>query len=326
MRFGLGAVKNVGGAAVDAIIEARMEEPYKDLYDFCERVDLRRVNKRVIESLIKCGAFDSTGARRAQMMAALESAAELGQKIQKEKESAQASLFGTAEIVKGNGNGSHVLPDITEWREKDLLAYEKEALGFYITGHPLARYADDVKRLTTADTVTLRAKADKSEVRICGIVASLNEKITKKGDRMAFAVLEDQIGSVELMVFPDTYVKASVFLKTDEPLLVNGIVDVSEENCKVKALDVIPLSVAKEQNTRRVNFIVRTNAVRREQLESLKMIITRYRGDCTAYLQIIIPDTSRTNIKLPDSYSVKACEDMILEVESLFGYNATAFA
>jgi DNA polymerase-3 subunit alpha len=325
MRFGLGAVKNVGGAAVDAIIEARMEEPYKDLYDFCERVDLRRVNKRVIESLIKCGAFDSTGAKRAQMIAALESAAELGQKIQKEKESAQVSLFGTAEIVKGNGNGLHVLPDIPEWREKDLLAYEKESLGFYITGHPLARYAADVKRLTTADTATLRGNADKSEVRICGIVASLNEKITKKGDRMAFAVLEDQIGSVELMVFPDTYAKTSAFLKTDEPLLVTGIVDVSEENYKVKAMEIVPLSVAKEQNTQRVNFIVKTSALRREQLEALKMIISRHRGDCTAYLQIIIPDISRTTIKLPDSCSVKACEDMSLEVENLFGSNVTAF-
>lgn len=143
---------------------------------------------------------------------------------------------------------------------------------------------------------------------------------------MAFAVLEDQIGSVELMVFPDTYAKTSVFLKTDEPLLVTGIVDVSEENCKVKAMEIIPLSVAKEQNTQRVNFIVKTDSLRREQLESLKMIISRHRGDCTAYLQIIIPDIGRTTIKLPDSCSVKACEDMSLEVENLFGGNVTAFA
>ena len=326
MRFGLGAVKNVGGAAVDAIIEARNAGIYKDLYDFCERVDLRRVNKRVIESLIKCGAFDSTGAKRAQVMAALESAMELGQRIQKERESAQASLFCTAEIVKGNGNGAHVLPDIPEWREKDLLAYEKEALGFYITGHPLARYAADVKRLTTTDTATLREKKDKSEVRICGIVASLSEKITKKGDRMAFAVLEDQIGSVEIMVFPDVFTRVSEFLKTDDPLLVTGIVEFSDENCKVKTTDIIPLHMAKEQSARRVNFIVKTDLVRREQLESLKMIISRYGGDCKAYLQIVIPDKSRTTIKLPDSCSVKACEDMSQEVESLFGYPATTFA
>jgi DNA polymerase-3 subunit alpha len=207
MRFGLGAVKNVGGAAVDAIIEARNAGNYKDLYDFCERVDLRRVNKRVIESLTKCGAFDSTGAKRAQVMAALESAMELGQRIQKERESAQASLFCTAEIVKGNGNGAHVLPDIPEWREKDLLAYEKEALGFYITGHPWYAMCRR-KRLTTADTATLRAH--KSRGRICGTLPP-DEKIT---GRVTDGCPGDRIGSVEIMVFP-TLTRVSEFLVHD---------------------------------------------------------------------------------------------------------------
>ncbi len=325
LRFGLGAVKNVGTSAVEAILEARETAPFQDLFDFCERVDLRRVNKRVVESLIKCGAFDSTGAKRAQVMAALESAMELGQKIQKEKDSAQVSLFGTDEMIKGNANGLGTLPDIPEWGEKELLAFEKEAIGFYITGHPLARHEADVKRLVTADTSTLAEKPDRSEVRICGIVASLSEKITKKGDRMAFAVLEDRLGSVEIMVFPDVYAKASEFLKTDEPLLVTGIVDAGEESCKIKTTEIIPLRAAKEQNTRRVSFTLRAQSLQRTDVEALKEIISRYRGNCGAYLYIIVPERIRTTVKLPDSYSVQASEDLTLEVERLLGYNATTF-
>jgi DNA polymerase-3 subunit alpha len=143
---------------------------------------------------------------------------------------------------------------------------------------------------------------------------------------MAFAVLEDQIGSVEIMVFPDVYTRVSEFLKTDDPLLVTGIVEFSDENCKIKTSDIVPLHMAKEQSAKRVNFIIKADSVRREQLDSLKIIIDRYRGDCAAYLQIIIPDRSMTTIKLPDTCSVKACEDMSQEVESLFGYPGTTFA
>jgi DNA polymerase-3 subunit alpha len=259
------------------------------------------------------------------MMAALESAMEMGQKIQKEKESAQVSLFGADEIIKGNGNGKCTLPDIPEWGEKELLAFEKEAIGFYITGHPLARHEADARRLGTADTSTLAEKPDKSEVRICGIVASLSEKITKKGDRMAFAVLEDRLGSVEIMVFPDVFARASEYLKSDEPLLVTGIVDIGEESRKIKTTEIIPLRMANEQQTQRVNFTLMARSLQVPQLESLKEIICRYRGACKAFLHIVTPERIRTTIILPDTYSVQASEDLSLEVERLLGYNATTF-
>ncbi|HET6421198.1 MAG TPA: DNA polymerase III subunit alpha [Geobacteraceae bacterium] len=325
IRFGLGAVKNVGTSAVEAILESRDTGPFKDIFDFCERVDLRRVNKRVAESLIKCGAFDSTGAKRAQMIAALEFAMEMGQKIQKEKESAQVSLFGADEIIKGNGNGKSTLPEIPEWGEKELLAFEKEAIGFYITGHPLDRHEADARRLGTADTSNLAEKQDKSEVRICGIVSSLSEKITKKGDRMAFALLEDRLGSVEIMVFPDVFAVASEYLKSDDPLLVTGTVDIGEESCKIKATEIIPLRIANEQKTQRVNFTLFARSLQVSQLESLKEIISRYHGACKAFLHIVIPEGIRTTIVMPDAYSVQASEDLSLEVERLLGYNATTF-
>lgn len=325
IRFGLGAVKNVGTAAVEAILEARGGESFRDLFDFCSRVDLRRVNRRVIESLIKCGAFDSTGFRRSQLAAALEGAMDFGQRLQKERTGAQASLFDESEVAMSAGNGSGAMPDIPEWREKELLSFEKEALGFYITGHPLDRYADDVRRFATATTATLSEKEDKSEVKLCGIVASLTEKITKKGDRMAFALIEDQIGSVEVMIFPDVYEKVSEFLKSEDPLLVTGNVDIGEESCKVKVTDIAPLGALKETRSRGVSFTVNASGVHPRQLVSLKEIIGRHRGDCPTRLQVIIPDTCRTIIRLPAACSVRASDNLALEVEELFGYNATTF-
>jgi DNA polymerase III subunit alpha len=325
IRFGLGAVKNVGSGAVEAIIEARCDGDFGDIFDFCSRVDLRRVNKRVIESLIKCGAFDSTGAMRSRMIAALEGGMEIGQRLQREKAGPQASLFDDSEVVMSNGNGIGTLPDIPEWREKELLSFEKEALGFYITGHPLDRYADDVRRFSTANTVSIAERDDKSEVRICGIVASLADKITKKGDRMAFAMIEDQLGSIEVMVFPDVYSRVSEYLKSDEPLLVTGTVEIGEESCKLKATDISLLGALKETHARQVRFRLNAAGVRKEQLLSLKGIISRYRGNCATSLELIVPDTCRTLIRLPAAYSVRASDDLSLEAEELFGYNVTSF-
>ena len=173
LRFGLGAVKGVGAAALESIIEVRKEGPFTTLHDFCERVDLRKVNKKVVEALIRCGAFDSLKGKRAQYMAVLEEAMEIGQKVQREKAQGQESLFGVSEIVSHNGNGYGELPEMEEWPEKILLGFEKEALGFYITGHPLARHGDTIRRFATCDTSGLSERPDKSEARVCGIVAGL---------------------------------------------------------------------------------------------------------------------------------------------------------
>ncbi|HEX2768698.1 MAG TPA: DNA polymerase III subunit alpha [Geobacteraceae bacterium] len=325
MRFGLGAVKNVGGSAIEAIIEARGEGPFRDIFDFCERVDLRRVNKRVVESLVKCGAFDSTGARRAALMACLEEAMNLGQRIQQERESAQTSLFGTAEIAKGNGNGGAKLPDLSEWDEKLLLGFEKEALGFFITGHPLSRHAALMKRFVTADTASLAELPDKSEVRLCGIVSTLKEILTKKGERMGFITIEDLTGSVEVVVLPDIYAACVECLKSDEPLLVSGTLEVGEKGSKIRAYEVRSLKEVQGRETRSVHFTLTAPGLERDQLESLKGILGRYQGPCISLLHIVIQEKSRTTIKLPESCRVAACDDLAMAVKNLFGYNAVSF-
>ena len=157
IRFGLVAVKNVGESAIDAIIEARQDGPFTSLFDFCERVDLRRVNKRVVESLIKCGAFDSTGARRSQMMAALEVALDHGQRVQREKCDPQMGLFGGVECPAPVNVPA--MPDVEDWDDRQKLAFEKESLGFYLSGHPLTRYEEVLSKFTTTDAISIKEAA-----------------------------------------------------------------------------------------------------------------------------------------------------------------------
>ncbi|MFZ3207493.1 MAG: DNA polymerase III subunit alpha [Geobacteraceae bacterium] len=322
IRFGLGAVKNVGGSAIEAIIDARKKGPFPDIFDFSQRVDLRKVNKRVVESLVKCGAFDSTGAKRASLMAVLDDAVALGQRIQQERESAQVSLFGEAEIVKGNGNGGVRMPDMPEWDEKLRLGFEKEALGFFITGHPLQRYAADIRRFATVDTAGLGELTDKSEVKVCGIVAGLKEIITKKGDRMGFVTLEDLSGSVEVVVFADVYAKAMEYLKAEEPIMVTGAIDIGEKSTKVMASDIALLRDITERETKLVHFTLKADGLERRHLESLKEIISRYRGPCRSLMHIDIPGACRATITLPDACRVAPSEELLMEVKRLLGYNA----
>jgi DNA polymerase-3 subunit alpha len=325
IRFGLGAVKGAGTAALDSILEVRRDKPFSSLQDFCERVDLRKVNKKVGEALIKCGAFDSLGGKRAQFMATLEEAMEIGQRLQREQDSGQESLFGSQEIVSVGGNGYGKLPDIDEWPERELLSYEKEALGFYVTGHPLNRHIDSMKRMATCDAASLPERTDKETVRVCGIVAGIKELMTKKGDRMAFVTLEDLSGSVELVVFPETYAAAMELLRGEEPLLVTGELDVGEESCKMLASEIQLLRDAKEQQTSRVHIRLTTPGLNEVQLRSLKQIVQRYRGGCEVCLHVVIPDRSETLIRLPKRLKMSASDEAMAEAEKLFGYNIMTF-
>ncbi|MEZ4598838.1 MAG: DNA polymerase III subunit alpha [Syntrophotaleaceae bacterium] len=325
IRFGLGAVKGVGGAAIESIMEVRQVEPFSSLHDFCERVDLRKVNKKVLEALIKCGAFDSLGGKRAQYLEALEEAMDVGQQVQREKSSGQDSLFGTEEIVSYRGNGYGKLPEIEEWPEKILLGFEKEALGFYITGHPLARHAATLKRFASTDTAGLAERADKEEVRIGGMVAGMKELITKKGDRMAFVTLEDLTGSVEMVVFPEVYQASSELLKSELPLLVSGTLDVGEESCKLMAREIVSLQDVNLRQTRKVHFRITATGLDESQLRALRDLVVRHRGECQSLLHLVVPNRSETVFRLPDSLQVAASDEIMEEAERLFGSNVVTF-
>jgi DNA polymerase-3 subunit alpha len=326
IRFGLGAVKGVGSAALESIIRVREEGgAFQSLHDFCERVDLGKVNKKVVEALIRCGAFDSLGGKRSQYMLALEGAMEIGQKIQRERQQGQESLFEIDEMLSHGGNGYTDLPDVEEWSDKELLQCEKEALGFYITGHPLSRHAVDIKNFATCDSAGLADLADKSEVRICGMVAGSKELMTKKGDRMAFVTLEDLAGSVEVVVFPEAFQTAAEYLDTDEPLMVYGTLDAGEENSKILANEIVPLEMVKERQTSKVKIRLSTPGLTEDHLRQLKHTMMRYSGTCKVELKVVIPNRSETSIAAAQELGVAASDEFVQAVEKLFGYNVVTF-
>ncbi|MDR2947086.1 MAG: DNA polymerase III subunit alpha, partial [Candidatus Adiutrix sp.] len=204
IRFGLGAVKGLGAAAIDSILEAREEGPFTNLYDFCERIDTQKVNRRVIESLVKCGAFDrSGGADRAVMTVAVDEALESGARRQQDRKDGQANMF---DMLAQAAPEHNVLkwPTAEPWKENVRLAFEKEFLGFFITGHPLARYETELNVVSSATCDEAKMKADKAEVRLGGVVSKVQVKLDKKGKNFAYVTLEDLTGSIDLLVWSDT--------------------------------------------------------------------------------------------------------------------------
>jgi len=320
IRFGLVAVKNVGEAAIEAIIEARAAEKFASLFDFCERVDLKKVNKRVIESLIKCGAFDSASANRSQLMAALEDALDYGQRVQKERLDPQIGLFDST--VNPQVINAPTLPDIEEWSEKQRLAFEKESLGFYISGHPLKRYEDLIDKFTNANAVSIKELNNGAAVRIGGLIRSIKIINTKRGDLMAFVTIEDLHGAVEATVFSRVFAGVRDLLAEDTPVFIQGQVQKDEQSVKILAEKVIAMNKAEETWTASIHFNVEISRTDRHALEKLNEILKKYPGTCRAYLHLRSPDHTDSIIALPDSMKLKAGGALSREVNELLGYSA----
>ncbi len=319
IRFGLVAVKNVGESAIEAIVDARKQGTFSSLFDFCERLDLKRVNKRVIESLIKCGAFDVTGDYRSRMMASLEEALDYGQRVQKERADPQIGLFDMQESQPSINPPQ--MSGIDEWGEKQLLAYEKEALGFYVTGHPLTRYDDLLVKFTNTNSAALKEKNDGDVVRIGGMVKNSKIIKTKKGDLMAFVALEDLHGSVEITVFSSIYTRVYDLLVDDNPILVQGKVQKEENSVKLLADTVIPIAKAEETWVASIHFNLDITRTNKTLLMELHNILKRHRGSCPGYIHLVNPEKTETIIALPDTIKLNAGVSLIRGVNGLFGYN-----
>jgi DNA polymerase-3 subunit alpha len=245
IRFGLGAVKNLGQGAVEAIAKARDENgAFTSIYQFCEKVDMSAVNRRMLESLIKAGAMDSLEGTRSQKMAAVDGAMESGQRVWRDRESGQGGLFG--ELLGAAETHAKPLPEVPDWTEKDKLAGEKEMLGFWVTGHPLDRYADKIAELATHDSQNLEGLNKGADVAICGVLTGIARKRNKDGKPWAAMVLEDLTGSVEALVFAASYERLAPQVMEDQAVLVRGLA-LPEENAstKISVQDIIPLDNAR---------------------------------------------------------------------------------
>jgi len=342
IRFGLGAVKGVGGTAVEAILEARASEgAFTSIYDLCRRVDTQKCNRRVLEQLIKSGALDGLpgGHHRAQLLAALDAALERGAAEQRDRRSGQTSLFGLFAPASTPAEGSapavaqgEMYPEIEVWGHKQLLAFEKEALGFYVSGHPLDRYRGDLTRYATATTSDFSLGARSAgEHSIGGIVSQYREMITKKGDKMARFMLEDAAGTLEVIAFPKTFEKVRHVLVIDDPLLCTGQVknEGTSESPEWKMIldGAAPLSQLREQKTSRVDIHLNADMLSHDQIDELKTILANaQRGACQPYVRLKIAKRSETVIALPDAWSVSPTEELLTRLERLFGDRVATLA
>ena len=320
IRFGLAAVKNVGEAAIESIIETRKEAKFSSVFEFCQRVDIRKVNKRVLESLIQCGAFDSTGSYRSQMMACVEDALDYGQKIQKEAADPQMSLFGGSS-GKDQLNPP-TMPDIPEWDEKQKLNLEKEAIGFYITGHPLDEYQDLLEKYASTNSIDLMEEhiRDGSVVRLGGIVRGRKMIMDKRGNTMAFIDLEDINGSVEVTVFASVYSQSSDFLLDDMPVFVQGKVQKNEKFAKIVAENIVPIDKVEEFWAASIHMTIDAVRTDSKALNELYQVLQSYPGKCTGFLHVVIPEKTETVIELPQEIKLRAGVTLVNEVNRLLGY------
>jgi len=325
IRFGLAAVKNVGDGAIEAIIDARQAGGrFTALFDFCQRVNLKTVNRRVVESLIKCGAFDAFGETRAQMMASLEEYLDAAQRRQRDQEDGQISMFdGMEDTLQLTPRPRG--PALPEWEESQFLTYEKEVLGFYITGHPLARFARQLRLYTTANTQTLAEFRDGEKVSLGGMILKSRLQTTRKGDRMAFVTLEDVQGQVEVILFPEVYKEFGSTLETEQPVLIRGVVDWGDDGAKIIAERIMPLAQAAATLAPKVHISLATPGLTRETLAQLKSIVERAPGPSPLYLHLLFPD-EREVVVLPEGrFQVTPSEELVSHIEALFGSEVVHF-
>ena len=345
IRFGLGAVKGVGTGAVEAILEARQteqddsgeshERPFVDLFDFCARVDLRRVNKSVIEALVQCGAFDTVhgaiNVHRSQAFIAIEQAVERGKRIQAERSSGQESLFGLmggeddAQAYEHPGGS---FPVLDPWDSREQLSREKGTLGFYVSGHPLDRYRSELLRFCDATTESVARLENNRQVTVGGTVEGYRERRTKMGHTMAFFHIEDALGRVEVIVRPKPLERDGLreALKSGQPILLSGRVkhevdrndDSAAPEAKILLEEATLLSDALHARTTSITVRLPVATIDRTKLDSLRSMLEQYPGPCPVSLELSSPGDWRVNLAETGLF-VDPTDALLTGLERLFG-------
>jgi len=327
IRFGMGAVKNVGEMAIEVILNSREQQgPYRSLHDLCQRVDSQKVNRRVMEQLIKCGAFDSIEADRARLFAAIDGALERAQVVQRDRQSGQMNMFELMRTKKNAPMAEPTLPSVPEWDSRTKIQYEKEALGFYISGHPLDFYAEKIASLCTTPTQAAKERREGMEIVLCGMVSVIKELTTKKGDRMAFLSLEDKEGLIEIVSFSDTYAQARDLLVEDAPLVVIGKVQHDEKGSKVIAGRVMTIEEAQVQTVEAVHIRLDTDRLDRDALTRLRHLLMTHPGDCKTVLHLNVDHKAEAVIALSAKLHVSPSSAFFDEMRQHFGPDCTEAA
>jgi DNA polymerase-3 subunit alpha len=351
VRFGLTAIKNVGEGAIESLLGVRARQGrIKSLESLCEDLDLRLVNKRVFESLTKAGAFDSlaegtsydglpTLQLRPRILAAVDTACEYGARAQRDKEQGQGGLFGPSEdeTASASGHNGVTLPEAAPWTETEQLGFEKETLGLYWSGHPVDRYADALKLFgakSVADLAEAQPAPDsgdswgpggrkpmEADTSVGGIVAACRQLKTRKGDKMAVFTLEDALGGVEIVVFPEAYSRAAPLIESGTLVLVRGKLERDEETVRILATEIAPLESVRERLAREVAIHLKRPADR-GMLESLGEIFSRHRGDRKVSFEVETGTPGnrlRVRVEVSSQIRVRPSPSLISDIEQIVG-------
>ncbi|MBK8266062.1 MAG: DNA polymerase III subunit alpha [Nannocystis sp.] len=335
IRFGLGGVRNVGENAVDSILAGRESGPFSSLFDLCRRVDVKRVNKRTLEGLAYAGAFDtaSQGRARAEIFGAIEKAIEQGQSAARDRDSGQTGLFDLFMTPKAVYDETY--PRCEEWSPKQRLMHEREALGFYLTGHPLDRYQQDIDKYGALRTANIEASHHGTESTVGGVICEKREVQTKSGKAMAFFQLEDQFGRIECVIFPKTYARVAeesglsfgemLDRLGDEPVFVTGKVEVDKDDegevsgAKILVENVRAIAEVRSEGTRQVLLSLTVDELTPARILRLKEVVADYSGPCVMELKVTAPGQFSSTVVFGDKFGVRADEGLLLALERLFG-------
>ncbi|HWP81277.1 MAG TPA: DNA polymerase III subunit alpha [Bacteroidota bacterium] len=318
IRFGLSAIKNVGVGAVEEIVRARSREGlFQDIFDFCSRVDLRTVNKKTIESLIQAGAFDSLHSHRAQLFDVAERAMAFGQSAQENTGRGQSSLFegGTAKRLAVRP----ALPAVAPWSELEKLSREKAVLGFYVSGHPLLKFSDEIESFATARFGEPEKVKSGSLVRVCGVVSSVKRKIDKRENMMAFVTLEDFSGKGECIVFSDAFQKYGPILQPESMVMVIGKGESNGDALKIIANEIIPMEQVRDRLTKSVNLFLNLDTADENTVVELRKVMEEHRGRCMCYITVTGGGKAKNTVYLARRHAVNPSIEFIHAVKELLG-------
>jgi DNA polymerase-3 subunit alpha len=333
--FGLVAIKGLGRGAAESLVASRAEKgPFKDLYDFCERIDTRNVPRSAIERMIKAGAFDSFAepfAHRAQVMAALPGALQAAEEMQNDRRHGQRSIFDVMEDSSEDNKGAGInppLPSVPRWSNTDQLKFEKEALDFYFSSHPLAEYDADLKRYSSHSALEVNEAKHGSEARFGGMITQMRAMTTKRGGRYVRCKVEDFTGQIECVMWPDDFTRYANDFADDRIFLFEAIVEDDNRNggSKVVVLrKLMTIEQARKELTKGMIINVRLGQHGPDTVDRIGSILKRKPGPCSVYMQVNDIDGKKAQFRLGDDYRVNPAEVSVDELEMLLGGGAIVF-
>jgi DNA polymerase-3 subunit alpha len=318
--YGLGAIKGLGEGPIESIVEAAKEGPFQDIFDFCRRVDLKKVNKRAMEALIRSGAMDKLGADRAKLMASIDKAIQQADQQSRNDAAGMVDMFG--EMLEGGGDDEDTYADVAqvrEWPEKERLKGEKDTLGLYLTGHPFDEYEREVRRFVRCSIADL--KPNKSPQRVAGLVVAQRTMKTKTGSTMCFITLDDRSARIEATLFSEAFFENRELLQSDQVIVVEGQVshDDYSGQMKMRVSSVMDVATARQQFSRGIKLALRSEQLQNGLLDKLDDTLRPFRNEGSPVWIEYRSAEASTRIELGESWRVQPDDTLLFELKHLVG-------